>query len=48
MLNAPSSLLEGCQKEKREEGSCKITEGIIAPNFPNMGKESDTQIQQAQ
>ena len=45
-LNAPISVLQGCQKEKK--GPEKINEEIIAENFPNMGKESFTQIQEAQ
>ena len=34
--------------EKREKGTEKILQEIIAKNFPNMGKESLTQIQEAQ
>ena len=37
----------GCQTEKREKGTEKIFQEIIAKNFPNMGKEPLTQIQQA-
>ena len=33
---------------EREKGTEKISEEIIAKNFPNMGKESLTQIQEAQ
>ena len=33
--------------EEREEGTEKIFQEIIAENFPNMGKESLTQIQEA-
>ena len=47
-LNAPTFALQGCQKEKREKGLEKIFEEIIAGNFPNMGKELLTQIQEAQ
>ena len=32
--------------EEREKGTEKIFEEIIAENFPNMGKESLTQIQE--
>ena len=46
MLNAPTSVLSGCQKEKRERQK-KIFEEIIAKNFPNTGKEPHTQIQEA-
>ena len=40
----------GCQKEKREreKGTEKIFQDIIAKNFPNIGKEPLTQIQEAQ
>ena len=34
--------------EEREKGTEKIFEEIIAENFPNMGKEPLTQIQEAQ
>ena len=34
--------------EEREKGTEKIFQEIIAENFPNMGKESLTQIQKAQ
>ena len=34
--------------EKRDKGPEKIFEDIIAEKFPNMGKESLTQIQEAQ
>ena len=38
----------GVPEEKREKGTEKIFQEIIAENFPNMGKESLTQIQEAQ
>ena len=34
--------------QEREKGTEKIFQEIIAKNFPNMGKESLTQIQEAQ
>ena len=34
--------------EEREKGTEKIFQEIIAENFPNMGKEPFTQIQEAQ
>ena len=34
--------------EEREKGPRKIFEEIIAENFPNMGKETVTQVQEAQ
>ena len=34
--------------EEREKESEKIFEKMMAKNFPNMGKESFTQIQEAQ
>ena len=38
----------GVPGEEREKGPEKIFEEIMAKNFPNMGKESFTQIQEAQ
>ena len=35
-------------RRKREKGPEKIFEGIIVENFPNMGKEIATQVQEAQ
>ena len=34
--------------EEREKGPEKIFEEIIVENFPNMGKEIPTQVQEAQ
>ena len=34
--------------EEREKGPEKIFEEIIAENFPKMGKETVTQVQEAQ
>ena len=34
--------------EEREKGTEKIFQEIIAKNFPNMGKESLTRVQEAQ
>ena len=36
------------RRREREKGMEKIFQEIIAKNFPNMGKESITQIQEAQ
>ena len=49
-LNAPTSILQGCQKEEREreKGTEKIFQEITAKNLPNTGKEPLTQIQEAQ
>ena len=47
-LNAPTSVSQVCPKEKREKGTEKIFQEITAKNFPNMGKEPLTQIQEAQ
>ena len=33
--------------EEREKGPEKIFEDVIAENFPNMGKETVTQVQEA-
>ena len=38
----------GVPEEDREKGTEKIFQEIIAENFPNMGKEPLTQIQEAQ
>ena len=38
-------VLEG---EERQKGTEKIFEEIIIKNFPNMGKETATQVQEAQ
>ena len=35
------------EEEEREKGTEKIFEEIIAKNFPNIGKEPLTQIQEA-
>ena len=48
MSDAPTFALEGSQKEKREKGPQKIFDKIIAENFPNMGKETVNQVQEAQ
>ena len=34
--------------EEKKKGSEKISEEVIAENFPNMGKETDNQVQEAQ
>ena len=36
------------EKEEKEKGSEKIFEEIIVENFPNMGKEITTRVQEAQ
>jgi len=48
-LNASTFTLQGCQEEEREREKSleEIFEEIIAENFPNMEKESLTQIQEA-
>ena len=38
----------GVPEEQREKGPKKIFEEIIVENFPNMGKEIATQVQEAQ
>ena len=38
----------GVREEEREKGPEKIFEEIIDENFPNMGKEIVTQVQEAQ
>ena len=47
MLTALTSAW-GARGEEREKETEKIFQEIIAKNFPNMGKESLTQIQEAQ
>ena len=47
-LNTPISILQGCQQKKSEKGLKKTFEEIIGKNFLNKGKESLTQIQEAQ
>ena len=41
-------IIEVSEGEEREKGTEKIFQEIIAEKFPNMGKESLTQIQEAQ
>ncbi|KAF0879259.1 LORF1 protein, partial [Crocuta crocuta] len=36
------------EEEERGKGAEGVLEQIIAENFPNMGKETDTEIQEAQ
>ena len=36
------------EREEREKGPKKIFEEIIVKNFPNMGKEIATQVQEAE
>ena len=38
----------GVPEEEKKKGSEKILEEIVVENFPNMGKEIVTQIQEAQ
>ena len=38
----------GVLEEEREKGPKKIFEEILVKNFPNMGKEIGTQVQEAQ
>ena len=40
--------LQGPEGEEREKGAGNIFEDIIAGNFPNVGKETDVQVQEAQ
>ena len=41
-------LWDSRKRREREKGPEKIFEKIIAENFPNMGKETLTQFQEAQ
>ena len=36
------------EREEREKGTENLFEEIIAENFPNLGKETDIQVQEAQ
>ena len=36
------------EEEEKKKGTEKILEEIIAENFPNMGKETVTKVQEAQ
>ena len=47
-LNAPTSILWGARRRREREGDRKIFQEVIAENFPYMGKEPLTQIQEAQ
>lgn len=49
VLNKLASALQGSQKENREKKRAKISfEEIMAKKFPDLGKEKDFQIQEAQ
>ena len=41
-------LIMGVPEEEKKKGTEKILEEIIVENFPNMGKEIVTQVQEAQ
>ena len=41
-------IIGGPEEEEKKKGSEKIFEEIIVKNFPNMGKEIATQVQEAQ
>ena len=41
-------IIEVPEGAKREKGPEKICEDIITENFPNLGKEKVTQVQEAQ
>ena len=48
-IKASTFKLKGSQKKKRErKGHKKIIEEIIVENFPNMGKEIATKVQEVQ
>lgn len=46
--NVLTSALLGSQKDKREEGADNLSDELRAENFPNVGKDTDTQNQEAQ
>ena len=43
-----TSALWEYQKDKSEKGIENLFEGIMTKNFPNLVKEEDTQVQEAQ
>ena len=43
-----NTCIMGVPEEEREKGPKKISEEFIVENFPNMGKEIATQVQEAQ
>ena len=43
-----SLIIEVPERKEREKGAENIFENIIVENFPNMGKETVTQVQEAQ
>ena len=48
MLNAQHSLIGVPEEEDKKKGHEKLLEEIIAENFPKMGKEIATQVQETQ
>ena len=42
------TMLNGCLRRRRQKGHQKILEEIIAENFPKMGKEIATVVQETQ
>ena len=48
MLNPPIFKSQACQKRRQKESNEKILEEIIVENFPKMGKEITTQVQETQ
>ena len=46
MLNPPIFKSQACQKRRQKESNEKILEEIIVENFPKMGKEITTQVQE--
>ena len=48
IAKCPNIRIIGVPKEDKKKGHEKILEEIIVENFPNMGKEIDTQVQETQ
>ena len=48
MLNAPTRIIGVPEEEDKKKGHEKILEDIIVKNFPKMGKDIATQVQETQ
>ena len=48
IIGVPEELLREREEEEREKGEEDVLEQIITERFPNMGKETDIEIQETQ